>query len=403
MGFVLGVALCDVGWHPQAWRTDTANARRAVSAAYAAELVRAADEVADLVTWEDPFGVQNERFGEPDPGADGLRGFLDPVLVASATAPLTRGLSLVPSVVATHTEPFHVAKAIATLDHISHGRAGVRIRVDATHAGARLIGRREVPSLRWVTRDEPANRAVRDEVFAEAVDAIEVLRRLWDSWEDDAEIREASTGRFIDRDRLHYADFQGSRFSVKGPSITPRPPQGQPPVWVLAHDPRAFELAATSADVVLVTPEGPYPGDDAAASIARARRWEESVGRTGAPLRVVGDLTVVLGASEQEASARLARLDHPDRAAGKPWRTDTDVFVGTPAGLLDRVRRWADLGFDGVRLRPATHLVDLPILVEETLPLLREQGLGATGSSLRAQLGLSRPGSRYAAPAGVSR
>ncbi|SHW59784.1 Putative FMNH2-utilizing oxygenase [Mycobacteroides abscessus subsp. abscessus] len=55
---------------------------------------------------------------------------------------------------------------------------------------------------------------------------MEVVRRLWDSWEDDAEIRDVATGRFIDRDKLHYIDFEGRFFSVKGPSITPRSPQG---------------------------------------------------------------------------------------------------------------------------------------------------------------------------------
>ena len=59
----------------------------------------------------------------------------------------------------------------------------------------------------------------------EAADFVEVVRRLWDSWEDDAEIRDVATGRFIDRDKLHYIDFEGPRFSVRGPSITPRPPK----------------------------------------------------------------------------------------------------------------------------------------------------------------------------------
>ena len=73
------------------------------------------------------------------------------------------------------------------------------------------------------------------EHFDEAADYVEVLRRLWDSWEDDAEIRDVATGRFIDRDKLHYIDFEGRWFAVKGPSITPRPPQGQPVVAALGH------------------------------------------------------------------------------------------------------------------------------------------------------------------------
>ena len=75
------------------------------------------------------------------------------------------------------------------------------------------------------------------DLFDEATDAVEVVRRLWDGWEDDAVIRDVATGRFVDRDKLHYIDFAGKHFSVKGPSITPRPPQGQPVVTALAHQP----------------------------------------------------------------------------------------------------------------------------------------------------------------------
>lgn len=93
-----------------------------------------------------------------------------------------------------------------------------------------------------------------DDLFDEAADAVEVVRRLWDSWEDDAIIRDVATGRYVDRDKLHYIDFVDKHFSVKGPSITPRPPQGQPVVAALAHAPRIYEFAARSADIVFVTP-----------------------------------------------------------------------------------------------------------------------------------------------------
>ena len=107
----------------------------------------------------------------------------------------------------------------------------------------------------------------------EAADFVEVVRRLWDSWEDDAEIRDAATGRFIDRDKLHYIDFEGRWFSVRGPSITPRPPQGQPIVCVLAHVDAAFRLAARSADVVFVTPQS---SEEARSLVATVRRHEEA-------------------------------------------------------------------------------------------------------------------------------
>ena len=90
------------------------------------------------------------------------------------------------------------------------------------------------------------------DLFEEAADYVEVFRRLWDSWEDDAEIRDVATGRFVDRDKLHYIDFESRLFAVKGPSITPRPPQGQPLVTALAHSGLPYRLAARGADVAYV-------------------------------------------------------------------------------------------------------------------------------------------------------
>ena len=129
-----------------------------------------------------------------------------------------------PTVVVTHTEPFHISKAIATLDYVSGGRAGVRVRVSSRPD--------ETATCSAVGRSRRCNRHAslpgHDEgpladLFDEATDYVEVVRRLWDSWEDDAEIRDVATGRFVDRDKLHYIDFAGRyRFSVKGPSITPR-------------------------------------------------------------------------------------------------------------------------------------------------------------------------------------
>ena len=155
-------------------------------------------------------------------------------------APLTQRIGLIPTVNVTHTEPFHIRKTIATLDYVSLGRAGVRVQVSAQSHVAAHFGRRT---------DLEA-----DDLFREAADYVEVVRRLWDSWEDDAEIRDVATGRFVDRDKLHYIDFKGQWFDVKGPSITPRPPQAQPPVMALAHSTVPYRFAAEHADLALITP-----------------------------------------------------------------------------------------------------------------------------------------------------
>jgi alkanesulfonate monooxygenase SsuD/methylene tetrahydromethanopterin reductase-like flavin-dependent oxidoreductase (luciferase family) len=140
------------------------------------------------------------------------------VLIAARVAPVTRHIGLVPVVVVAHTEPFHVSKAIATLDYVSSGRAGVQVRVSASPDEAAHFGRRAVPPLDLRDRADPAVQRLITGLFAEAADYVEVIRRLWDSWEDDAEIRDTATGRFVDRSKLHYIKFTGDYFSVKGPS-----------------------------------------------------------------------------------------------------------------------------------------------------------------------------------------
>jgi alkanesulfonate monooxygenase SsuD/methylene tetrahydromethanopterin reductase-like flavin-dependent oxidoreductase (luciferase family) len=127
----------------------------------------------------------------------------------------------VPTAITTHTEPFHLSKAIATLDYVSSGRAGIRVQVAVRADTAIHFGRREIPPLGADRLTDPDTQRLIAGHFDEAADYVEVLRRLWDSWEDDAEIRDLVTGRFIDRDKLHYIDFEGRWFSVKGPSITP--------------------------------------------------------------------------------------------------------------------------------------------------------------------------------------
>ncbi len=221
-----------------------------------------------------------------------------------------------------------------------------------------------------------------------------MLRRLWDSWEDDAEIRDVATGRFVDREKLHYIDFEGRWFSVKGPSITPRPPQGQPPVTALAHAAVPYRLAARSADVVYVTPAHRA---QAASIVAEVRDEQDLAGRGAETLHVFGDVVVFLGETEQAAKDRKARLDE---LAGEEYTSDAHVFTGTPAGLADLLLDWQGAGLSGFRLRPGAVPHDLTAITRGLVPELRGRGAFRTGyeaSTLRGLLGLARPANRYAA------
>ena len=224
----LAVALDGAGWHPAAWREADAQPQRLFTAGYWSELAQQAERgLLDFLTIEDGLNLQSDDHFQADSRVDRVRGRLDAVLIAARTAPATRHIGFVPTAITAYTEPFHVSKAIATLDYVSTGRAGIRIQVGARADTAAHFGRQEGPRLTDRGIDPDVQRQIAEH-FDEAADYVEVLRRLWDSWEDDAEIRDVATGRFINRDKLHYIDFEGRWFSVKGPSITPRPPQGQP-------------------------------------------------------------------------------------------------------------------------------------------------------------------------------
>jgi alkanesulfonate monooxygenase SsuD/methylene tetrahydromethanopterin reductase-like flavin-dependent oxidoreductase (luciferase family) len=349
----LAVALDGYGWHPEAWR-HTTGAAPVTSGRYWSALVATAERgLIDFVTFDDALTPARRRRPEIEPRW--LPGRPDAVLVASTVAPATRHIGLIPVATVTHTEPFHVSKAIATLDFISHGRAGWQVRVSGTQQEAELFGRRDIRGV---------------DLFDEASDAVEVVRRLWDSWEDDAVIRDVATGRYVDRDKLHYIDFVGKYFSVKGPSITPRPPQGQPVVAALAHATPIYEFASRSADLVFVTPQD----DDSLRAIL------DEITQAG-ELKVYADLYVSFDGTTDA-------------------RSDALVFDGTPTELVDMVLRWHQHGVDGVRLRPAVNATDLPAIVDEVVPLLQQSGMFRTayrdGETLRERLGLPVADNRYA-------
>ncbi|MGW4910732.1 LLM class flavin-dependent oxidoreductase [Streptomyces sp. NPDC004270] len=385
----LAVALDGTGWHPASWREPVARPRDLLTAGYWAGLAAEAERgLLDFVTIEDGLGPQSSHFLEPDERTDQVRGRLDAVLIAARIAPLTHHIGLVPTVVATHTEPFHISKAIATLDYVSTGRAGLRVQITARPNEAGHFGRRTIPRI------EAYDSPVVADLFDEAADYVEVVRRLWDSWEDDAEIRDAATGRFVDRDKLHYIDFEGRHFSVKGPSITPRPPQGQPLVTALAHQTIPYRLVARQADLGYVTP---HDSGQARAIVAEIRAEQAAAGRAAEPLHVFGDLVVFLDDTEARATARRERLDE---LAGTPYTGDARIFAGTAAQLADLLEEFAAEGLTGFRLRPAVLGHDLPRITEGLVPELQRRGRFRTAyeaDTLRGLLGLARPANRYAA------
>lgn len=294
---------------------------------------------------------------------------------AAFAGPVTRSIALVPEVDTVYTEPFHISTQLASLDYVSGGRAGWIATAAESPEAAAAVGRSSVTGAA---------------LGQEAAASIEVSRRLWDSWEDDAVIRDVATGRYIDVDKLHYADFEtpagfaGPGYSVKGPSIIPRPLQGQLPV--LAPASLLGEVSADSLDAVLVS--APTP-ELLAAEVRDVRS------RVGASVAVVAELDVVLDSRGQAAASRLAAFDD-GRAS----------FAGTAEGLTEFLESLLSEA-DGVRLHPASLFVDLEELGRLVLPELRRRGAlraPVQDGTFRDLLGLERPASRYASvPAGAGK
>ncbi len=288
---------------------------------------------------------------------------LDAVQLAAFLTTRTESIALLPSVNVTETEPFHISTAIATLDHLSRGRAGAVVR----------IGSRVERDNVGVGRPSPES-GRDDDRWTQADDAVEVIRSLWDSWEDDAIIRDVATGRFIDRERLHAIDFTGARYSVRGPAITPRPPQGQVPIAVHVDDAASARWAAAHADVVFLDSQG---------TTGLRAILREDRPASAPPVRVIVDVAAT--------DARVERTT----AGG----STADAWV---ASIEQELRD----GASGVRIRPEAGIRSVPAIVQEVLPRIEAAIRAAAGArapaattpagqQLRQRLGLSRPGSRF--------
>lgn len=358
-GPFLGLALDGAGAHPAAWRSPGA-ADGLFTAERLVRLTRTAEDGGfDFVSLDDGFDP-------PAPGSATLPGRLDALLALARVAPLTTSIGLVPTVTTTHTEPFHTSKNVATLDLVSDGRAGWHVAVSTTDEAARAFGR--APS-------RPP-----DELWAEAEDAIEVVSRLWDSWEDDAVIRDRATGRYVDRDKLHYIDFEGRFFSVRGPSITPRSPQGQPLVVITAADDHATAVAARRADVVLIDVAD---GDSARAQRDDVRSQAVDAGRHPDTVAVLAIVRV----GEPGVRAELDRHGAASAGALDLVADATDVAATLTA--------WSEQGaVDGFLVRPDILPATLDWFVGEVVPHLGERR-STPAVTLRERFGLERPSNRY--------
>lgn len=363
----------------------------------------------------------------------------EPITVLSALAAVTSRIGVVGTLSTSYSEPFTVARQFGSLDHISGGRAGWNVVTSPLEGSALNYSKAEHP-----------NHALRYRI---ANEYLEVTKGLWDSWEDDAFIRDKESGVFFDPAKLHRLNHKGEFFSVQGPLNIARSRQGQPVIFQAGASEDGRSFAAKVADAIFTNGE---TFEEARSYYADVKRRVKEAGRDPERVLIFPGIGPIVGGTEEEAERRyreaaelvsvdnaldyLGRffehhdfsrypLDEPFPKLGElgrnSFRSTTDkikreakengwtlretalrvttprgAFIGAPEQVADRIQAWFEQGAaDGFIVGPGVP-GGLGDFVDEVLPILRKRGLFREeyeSDTLRGHLGLPIPENRYAA------
>ena len=429
----LGAFLFNLGNHIAGWRMAGVPTDGLMSFAFYRELAEIAERGKfDLLFHSDGVGI-NDTYDDVLRHSITIRP--EPLTLLSALAVTTRRIGLAATVSTTYNEPYPIARKLAMLDFLSEGRAALNLVTSSTDLEARNFG--QETHLDHTARYERAR------------EFVDVLRLLWDSWEDAALVFDKATGEVADPSRIHRADWHGRFFSVRGPLNLPRPPQGHPVVIQAGVSPSGQAFAAQVADIVF----------SVQASFESAREFylaaQDRVAAAGRPvgsMKIMPGLLPILGRTAAEAAALDRALQDlvPDRLAisylsdvvqhdlsrypmdgplpdlpetnGERGRLQMIMqqasatagtgtirslavqmvqnrghwrVVGTPADVADVMQRWFEGGAcDGFNILAPFHPAGLSDFVDGVVPELQRRGIFRTdysGATLRDHLALPRP------------
>ncbi|CAM4469724.1 LLM class flavin-dependent oxidoreductase [Paenibacillus phoenicis] len=363
----------------------------------------------------------------------------EPITILSALGAVTSRIGLVGTLSTSYSEPFTVARQFASIDHISKGRAGWNVVTSPLEGTALNFGGKPHPS--------------HSERYRIAEEYLEVIKGLWDSWEDDAFIRDKESGVFFDPYKMHRLNHEGEYFSVQGPLNIARSKQGQPVVFQAGSSESGRNLAAKTADAVFT---GPETLEEAKAFYQDVKRRAVENGRSPNEILIFPGIGPIIGRTEEEAERKyreIAELVTPDKAleylgryfehhdfsrypldepfpdlgdfGSNSFRSTTErikkrakeqnltlrevalqeatprtVFFGTPEKVADIVQQWfEEQAADGFIIGESVP-GGLRDFVEWVVPILQERGLFRTdyeADTLRGNLGLPVPVNRYTA------
>lgn len=431
--------LMQTGGHMAGWRHSRAAINALTDVDYFVAMAKTAERgLFDAVFLADSVGYQ------PVKGADIFAGIetpkLDPILLLAAMAVATSRVGLIGTASTTYNEPYDLARRMATLDHISHGRAGWNIVTSTMENEAHNYGRE-------------AHMGHSDR-YARAAEFVDVAERLWDSWEDGAVLGDKGSGRYTDPSKIHALDHKGAHFKVAGPLNVPRPPQGHPLLVQAGASDTGKRFAASVAEVIFTS----HPSRESAVAFrAEMHALLAEYGRTSGSLKIMTAITPIIGETREAAQALQGELDRlipapiaisklqgylaefdlsaldPDApfptlpaemmrgqnstrdrvvdmaaregltvtqvaqrvAAGRTSRT----AVGTAEDIADELEAWYSSGAaDGFVISPPFLPGGLEDFVDQVVPVLQARGLFRAeyeGATLRANLGLTRPANRF--------
>jgi N-acetyl-S-(2-succino)cysteine monooxygenase len=422
------------GYHESAWRVVDDDVHNVLKLSYYTDIARTAERgLMDSIFLADNIAIAEYRATHLPQTQ------FDPISVLSALAAVTDHVGLIGTGSTTYNKPWELARRFATLDHLSGGRAGWNIVTTVTPLAAANFG-------------EPVHPDHADR-YARAHEFVEVVLRVWDSWDDDAVIGDRERGVWADRSKLHAPHFHGEHYDVEGVQPFPRSPQGHPVLVLAGQSGAGVGLAARYAEMAFSGP----PSLEAAVSFrADLHAQAAALGRDPDQLLVLPALMVTLGSTEAEAHSRARQLEElasPEfrwqnalyTAGLDPDAYDPDVplpahlwaeqspstradqlfaaaraqpdaplrevaqrvsggagqthFIGTPEQLADHVIAWQDAGaVDGFTIMGSTIPYELTAFVDHVVPILQRRGrfrTEYTGTTLRDQLGLQRPSARH--------
>jgi FMN-dependent oxidoreductase (nitrilotriacetate monooxygenase family) len=319
---------------------------------------------------------------------------LEPFTAGSAIAAATSKIGIVVTANPTYYDPYTVARLFASLDHLSHGRASWNLVTGADALAAGNFSRPE----HWETEKR----------YDWADEFVDVVRALWDSWEDDALVWDRDSGRAVTESKVHSINHHGPYFDVDGPLNVTRPPQGQVVLLHAGTSDRSRELGAREADVIFA--QGP--------DIKAAREYYADVkeraaryGRSPDEIHILPGLSVIVAETTREAVAIRDRLNGllpvvdskpevRDGALGQASRPRDDWgFTGNTTEVADYIEEWfVTKAADGFNLFPPFVPGSVEAFTELVVPELQKRGLYRTeytGSTFRDHLGLAKPSNRF--------